>query len=115
MSLDLAVVWPGVLTDSILLHKSWFDSDAKFMKNHPRVIAFRCFLRRLRTSNEEQVVSRCVIPLPFRVKTELQIAKRNTTYLKWSNSSAVVLYITLEAPDMNYLVDSHKTHTFKTV
>lgn len=100
-TLQISIAWPRALTDLEYLHKHWLESQRTFLANNPRVIAFRSFLRRLRTSKDQPILSTCQIKLPFPVKEELAIIKRSTTYLGWK-SNEVVLYITLEAPDANY-------------
>lgn len=58
-------------------------------------------------------MSRNMTALPLELKTELQLARRNTTYLTWSNNSEIVLNLTLEEPDINYLVYSMEIPTFR--
>lgn len=91
MSLELAILWPSVLMDSVLLHSYRIYSDSDFLRNLPLVIAFR-FLRRLRVfSNEEKIISRCTISIHFKVETE------RTTYLSWGYDGAAFIYITLKS------------------
>eukprot|EP00171_Calliarthron_tuberculosum_P005918 IDg5918t1 len=114
-SLELTVVWPRAMTDMAYLHKFWLRKDAGFLHNHPRLISFRAFLRRLRTTSEQPIISTFQLELPFKVKTELTLLKRNTSYLNWTENKEVVLYITLEAPDANYVAENEAIPVFNTI
>ena len=82
-SIEISVVWPQAMTDMFYLHKSWLNADNIFLCNHPRLISFLSFLRRLRSTNEQQIVSTFRMKLPFKVKSELSVIKHNTSYLSW--------------------------------
>lgn len=81
IKLDLASVWLSALTDTKLIHRSWIKASSSFRENYLRVISFRSFLHRFRR-NTDKIVSRYDIALPFLVKNELSITKRNASYLK---------------------------------
>eukprot|EP00171_Calliarthron_tuberculosum_P013856 IDg13856t1 len=114
MFLEISAVWPEVLTDTELLHKTWIeDGNSTVHVDSPRVISFRAMLRKLRKSSSQDVVSHCKIALPFKVKSELRVTKRNTNYLKWNSTNATVMYVTLEAPDINYIADKEESPPFR--
>ena len=111
MFLEVSVIWPKALCDLEYLHKHWLQNDSTFLSNNPRLTSFRTFLRRLRKTKDQPIQSTCRIKLPFQVKSELAIAKRNTQHLSWT-SGEVVLYVTLEAPDANYEAEQDDEVTF---
>lgn len=93
---EVSVVWPRAMCDLEYLHKHWLDNEPAFL----RLISFRMFLRKLRKKKDRPIVYKCRIKLPFRVKEELYITRKNTSHLIW-DSDEVVLYVALEATDMN--------------
>lgn len=100
-ALQVSVNWPRALTDLLYLHKAWLSDS--FTKYHPRLLSFRGFLRRLRTKSTDTITSVFRIKLPFKVKDELSVVEKNTRHLRWVMSSEILLYITLEAPDSNFV------------
>eukprot|EP00171_Calliarthron_tuberculosum_P004052 IDg4052t1 len=80
-ALEVTVVWPKAMTDVVYLHKFWLAKEPGFLPNHPRLISFRAFLRRFRNNNRQEIHSTFRLKLPFKVKTELTVTKRNTSYL----------------------------------
>ena len=56
LCLELTVVWPRCMTDLFFLHKSEIDTDSKKFEQHPRVLSFRPFLRRLRSKADKKLL-----------------------------------------------------------
>ena len=111
MYLEISVVWPMALCDLEYLHKHWLQNDQKFLNNNPRLTSFRTFLRRLRKTKDQPIISTCRIKLPFCVKSELANIRQNTQHLSW-RTGEIVLYVTLEAPDANYEAEMDEEVTF---
>ena len=106
LALEITVQWPRCITDMLYLHKSWLSHDYKGYINHSRVLSFLPFLRRLRSKSNQKVTSSCSIALPFAVKPDVTIMRRNRKFLWWRETSQKVLYVTLEAPEKEYLVEA---------
>lgn len=104
-SLELTVTWPRSMTDLFFLHKSEVDSDPKKYEQHPRVLSFRPYLRRLRTKADHKITSTCHIPLPIEVKRDIALVRKRRKLFGWKGTGQKVLYVTLEAPDKDYAVD----------
>ena len=47
MRLEHTVTWPRAMTDLNYLHKSEIDFESKKFEQHPRILSFRPFLRKL--------------------------------------------------------------------
>eukprot|EP00171_Calliarthron_tuberculosum_P021334 IDg21334t1 len=114
-ALEVIVVWPCAMTDMIYLHKFWLAKQPGFPINHPRLISFRSFLRRFRSNNQQEILSTFRLRLPFRVKPEVTVTKRNTSYLRWSESNEIVVHVTPETLDINYLADAESLPAFSTI
>eukprot|EP00171_Calliarthron_tuberculosum_P003925 IDg3925t1 len=112
LALEVSVVWPPCMSDMLYLHKKWIDNDPAFVDN-VRLAGFRSFFRRLRTSSADTLVSSYKIKLPFAVKTEITIVKKNRFYLSWAKSNQRVLYVTLEAHDSERNVEEDAIPTFE--
>ncbi len=105
LCLELTVVWPRCMTDLFFLHKSEIDTDSKKYMQHPRVLSFRPFLRRLRSKADQKITSTCSIPLPIQVNTDFALVRKRRCLFGWRNTGQKVLYVTLEATDQDYAVD----------
>eukprot|EP00171_Calliarthron_tuberculosum_P016567 IDg16567t1 len=114
-TLEVSFAWSREMTDTVYLHKYWLTKEPGFLPNHPRLIAFCAFLRRLRSNNQQEIHSTFRLKLPFKVKSELTITRRNTSYPRWVNSKEVVPYVTLEAPDANYLAEKESLPIFSSI
>lgn len=111
--LEISVTWPPELTDTNLLHKTWLSDGTGFSKIFPRMTSFKHFLRRLRETKSESIRSSYNIRLPFQVKSDILLLKRNTSFLSWDTSSVRILYVTLEAPDDHYGHDNDDLPVFR--
>lgn len=106
-ALELTYVWPKCMTDPLYLHKAEIDLDKTgAFKQHPRVLSFRPFLRKLRARSDHSIASKCVIKLPFTVKAEIAQIRRRQKALGWRTTGQRVLYVTMEAPDKDYKVEN---------
>ena len=113
-TLEIGVIWPRALTDVFYLHRSWTHGEEKMAERDPRIISFRSFLRRLRNHTDEAITSTARISLPFKVKCDISVMRRNTFRLNWRSSTERILYVTLEAPDRNYIVQEDAAPVFRT-
>lgn len=78
-----------------------------------QLAGFRSLSRRLHTSYTEELVSAYKIKLPFAVKTEILIDKKNRFYLSWVKNTERSIYVTLEAPDSEQNVEEYRVSTFE--
>lgn len=99
--LDYAVRWPTALTSVEELHEKWLSGRKvrKFQIYHPMISCFRRFIALLR-GRDNRVITRSRIPLPFPVESRFE-----THFLKFSSSSAKVLYVILRAPKVETMGD----------
>ena len=74
-ALELTCIWPKCMTDPLYLHKAEIEKDSAF-NQHPRVLPFRPFLRKLCARSDHSISSKCVIELPFAVKPEISLIRR---------------------------------------
>lgn len=101
-ALQVFVQWPTALTDRLSLHRAWLK-ESSFTKYHPHILSFRGFLGRLRSKSTDTITSVYNIKLPFKVKEELSVGQDNTKYLRWIGSTEIILYVTLHAPDRDFV------------
>lgn len=104
-SLMVTVVWKRYMTDLHYLDEAEMYQDSKMYEDHPRVLSFRLFLRRLRSKADHKISSTCAIWLPIQVKPDIALVRRRRLLLGCHENSQKVLYVTLEAPDRDYVVD----------
>ena len=114
--LELSVQWPRAMTDMAYLHQKWLSTDPMFNRGSFRLLSFHSFLRRFHRSTDEPIVSSFRLKLPIKVKTEVSVSRENVWYLKWpSLGQEIILYVTLEAPDANYIADEEEEPAFHSV
>ena len=69
---ELTYVWPKCMTDHSFLHKAEIDGyKTRTVKHHPRIISVWPFLRKFRSHSDHRITSKCIIPLPFAVKSDV--------------------------------------------
>ena len=61
------------------------------------LVSFRSFLQTIREREFDKISSYAHIPLTFEVKDKCE-----PLVLKWDDNPAVILFVTLEAPEKNY-------------
>ena len=103
--LELTATWKGASTDLNFLHKCEIDFYPKKFEQHPRVLSFRSFPRKLRSKAGHKISSSCNIPLLIQVKRDIALGRRCRKFFEWHITGQKVLYVTLEAPDKDYAVD----------
>lgn len=95
-ALDRAFEWSQCMTDLRYLHKTEIGNDKPdTFQQHPRMLSFRQFLRKLRTKSDQQLTIKCVIKLPFVVKSDIVVVRSQHRLLGWKDTTQRVLYVAL--------------------